>query len=162
MLTVTSSANKSELRRNQFGGVAGGPFWKDKLFWFTDYQGTRQVQGAETGRVSLPTAAQHQGNFDPAELSGTVDGDSCRGLSPGIAPCIDWPRDFRSGWVTRSPSESRIVSPAVPLRHSACFLAALSRKKLGHPQLLGFSPTSQCQTLIPASESTRITARGTG
>src|SRR5437016_3857014 len=31
-------SNKSELRRNQFGGVAGGPFWKDKLFWFTDYQ----------------------------------------------------------------------------------------------------------------------------
>src|SRR5581483_4022524 len=36
--------NKSELRRNQFGGVAGGPFWKDKLFWFTDYQGTREVR----------------------------------------------------------------------------------------------------------------------
>src|SRR5256885_6521038 len=29
-------SNKSELRRNQFGGVAGGPFWKDKLFWFTE------------------------------------------------------------------------------------------------------------------------------
>ena len=59
---------KSELRRNQFGGVAGGPFWKDKLFWFTDYQGTRQVQGAETGIVNLPPAAQFQGNFDPCTL----------------------------------------------------------------------------------------------
>src|SRR6266702_1481132 len=28
---------KSELRRNQFGFAAGGPFWKNKLFWFSDY-----------------------------------------------------------------------------------------------------------------------------
>jgi Carboxypeptidase regulatory-like domain/TonB dependent receptor len=77
---------KSELRRNQFGGVAGGPFWKDKLFWFTDYQGTRQVQGAETGIVNLPPAAQFQGNFDPSLLTGTVD-------SPATpcAGCLDWP-----------------------------------------------------------------------
>src|SRR6266853_5443938 len=39
---------KAELRRNQFGYAIGGPFWKNKLFWFTDYQGTRQVQ--EIGR----------------------------------------------------------------------------------------------------------------
>src|ERR1700751_937014 len=54
---------KTELRRHQFGGVAGGPFWKDKLFWFTDYQGTRQLAGAETGVVSLPNAAERLGNF---------------------------------------------------------------------------------------------------
>ena len=47
--------SKSELRRNQFGYAAGGPIWKDHMFWFSDYQGTRQVQGAETGLVSLPT-----------------------------------------------------------------------------------------------------------
>ena len=41
--------SKSELRRNQFGYTAGGPIWKDHLFFFSDYQGTRQVQGAETG-----------------------------------------------------------------------------------------------------------------
>ncbi len=65
---------KSELRRNQFGYAAGGPFWKNKLFWFSDYQGTRQVQGAETGLVTLPTDAQRQGDFDPAALTGTIDG----------------------------------------------------------------------------------------
>lgn len=66
--------SKSELRRNQFGYAAGGPFWKNKLFWFSDYQGTRQVQGAETGLVTVPTAAQRLGNFDPALLSGSIDG----------------------------------------------------------------------------------------
>jgi hypothetical protein len=55
--------SKAELRRNQFGYAIGGPFWKNKLFWFTDYQGTRQTKGASTGLVQLPTAAQRSGNF---------------------------------------------------------------------------------------------------
>jgi hypothetical protein len=89
---------KSELRRHQFGGVAGGPFWKDKLFWFTDYQGTREVRGAETGIVNLPTANERQGNFGPntqclingsaapCTLNGTVDPTS----TPGCSGCLTW------------------------------------------------------------------------
>ncbi len=48
---------KTALHHNQFGAVGGGPIWKDRLFWFADYQGTRQTQGAET-TTSLPTADQ--------------------------------------------------------------------------------------------------------
>jgi hypothetical protein len=66
--------SKSELRRNQFGYAAGGPIWKNKVFWFSDYQGTRQVSGAETGLVSVPSADQRLGNFDPSVLTGTIDG----------------------------------------------------------------------------------------
>ena len=40
-------APRAELRRNQFGYAIGGPFWKNRLFWFTDYQGTRQVSGRQ-------------------------------------------------------------------------------------------------------------------
>jgi hypothetical protein len=61
--------SKSELRRNQFGYAIGGPFLKNKLFWFTDYQGTREVQGASTGLVSLPTVAQRGGVFDPSAFT---------------------------------------------------------------------------------------------
>jgi len=57
---------KAELRRNQFGFAAGGPFIRNKLFWFTDYQGTRQVVGASTGLVSVPSAGQRSGIFDPS------------------------------------------------------------------------------------------------
>jgi hypothetical protein len=67
-------AAKSELRQNQFGYAVGGPLLKNRIFWFTDYQGTRQVSGAETGVVSVPTLAQRQGSFDPATLTGTIDG----------------------------------------------------------------------------------------
>src|SRR2546427_12834081 len=55
---------KPELRRNQFGYAIGGPFWKNKLFWFTDYQGTREVRGVGTD-VPLPSADQRNGNFGP-------------------------------------------------------------------------------------------------
>jgi len=53
------------LKRNQFGYAVGGPAIKNKLFWFTDYQGTRQSQGAAGSLSQLPTAAQRQGIFNP-------------------------------------------------------------------------------------------------
>jgi hypothetical protein len=69
--------SKSELRRNQFGYAAGGPVIKNKIFWFSDYQGTRQVQGAETGLVSVPTAAERAGNIDPAALTPNGTNGTC-------------------------------------------------------------------------------------
>jgi len=110
---------KSELRRHQFGFTAGGPFWKNKLFWFTDYQGTRQVAGAEISNVAVPSSAELQGQFDPSILTGTVDGGpgpagSC---PPQYAPCLDWATTLtnRLGYtVTAGEPYSFGPSPAFP------------------------------------------------
>ena len=40
----TPLLSKPTLQRNQFGAAIGGPFVKNKLFWFADYEGYRQLQ----------------------------------------------------------------------------------------------------------------------
>ncbi|MGA8154582.1 MAG: carboxypeptidase regulatory-like domain-containing protein [Terriglobales bacterium] len=66
--------SKAELKRNQFGGVLGGPIWKDKIFFFTDYQGTRQVAGASTGNLSVLSNDERNGIFPDSALSQVVQG----------------------------------------------------------------------------------------
>ncbi|MEP6947603.1 MAG: TonB-dependent receptor [Acidobacteriota bacterium] len=59
---TAADPGKPVYRRNQFGGVAGGPIAKDKTFFFADYQGTRQLIGRV--RIStVPTLANRNGNF---------------------------------------------------------------------------------------------------
>jgi len=43
---------------NQFGGSTGGPIMKNKLFFFGDYQGVRQRNGA-SAQQTVPTALTH-------------------------------------------------------------------------------------------------------
>ena len=56
---------KPEFRRNQFGGVLGGPLRRDRTFFFVDYQGQRQNIG-RTVISTVPTALQRQGIFTEA------------------------------------------------------------------------------------------------
>ena len=59
---------RGEFKRNQFGYAVGGPGIKNKIFWFTDFQGTRETRGISTGLLQLPTAAQRTGVFTPADF----------------------------------------------------------------------------------------------
>ena len=70
------SPERSFYRQNQFGGTLGGPLKKNKLFFFGDYQGTRQSQGIDTGLIPVPSLADRTGNLgDLADsLTGAVGG----------------------------------------------------------------------------------------
>ncbi|HJZ98949.1 MAG TPA: TonB-dependent receptor [Candidatus Solibacter sp.] len=62
------------LKRNQFGYAVGGPALKNRLFWFTDYQGTRERRGTSGSLSQLPSVAQRGGTFTTSDLNGTVSG----------------------------------------------------------------------------------------
>ena len=57
-----STFEKPTLHRNQFGATIGGPFIKNKLFFFGDYEGYRQLQGY-LNFDTLPDAAEQTGTL---------------------------------------------------------------------------------------------------
>lgn len=57
------SPTRGAFRQNQFGGTFGGPIHRDKVFFFADYQGTRQTQGVDTGEISVPSNADRTGDL---------------------------------------------------------------------------------------------------
>jgi Carboxypeptidase regulatory-like domain len=63
---------RSAFKQSQFGGTAGGPVRRDRVFFFADYQGTRADQGISTGNISVPTLAERGGTFN--DLTGSVSG----------------------------------------------------------------------------------------
>jgi hypothetical protein len=70
------SPERSFYRQNQFGGTIGGPIRKNKVFYFGDYQGTRNNQGLDTGLIAVPTVTDRTGNLSDiaSNLTGSVSG----------------------------------------------------------------------------------------
>src|ERR1035438_2796448 len=66
---------RDSLKRNQFGGTAGGRIIKDKLFFFGGYQGTRQRSDPAQNTAYTPTAAALLGDF--SLLDGAKSAGGC-------------------------------------------------------------------------------------
>ena len=60
--TPWPNCRKAEFKLNEFGGSAGGPIFRDKLFFFGSLSTARQPGGGTTGASVLTQSAQ-QGNF---------------------------------------------------------------------------------------------------
>ncbi len=64
------SPTRGSFDQNQFGGTLGGPVKRDKIFFYSDYQGTVQTQGLATGLIQVPSAADRSG--DISDLAGAL------------------------------------------------------------------------------------------
>ena len=77
---------KPELRQNQFGGSIGGPIFKDKTFFYFDYEGSRVVSGV-TDISTVPTLAEYDdinsiGSGSPQALLTAANGTAERPIDP--------------------------------------------------------------------------------
>lgn len=57
------AAKRDTLKRNQFGGVVGGPIKRNKIFFFGGYQGTLLRSDPANGNAFIPTPAMQAGDF---------------------------------------------------------------------------------------------------
>jgi Carboxypeptidase regulatory-like domain len=61
---------RNNLKRNQFGGTLGGPIIKNRLFFFTSYQGQRQIETDVEPEQTVFTSAELNGDFSQAVNGG--------------------------------------------------------------------------------------------
>jgi len=75
---------KNPLTYNEFGGTIGGPIIKDKLFFFTDYQGIRSHGSGAVASNTVPNAAFRAGDLGELCTAGFDGSGTCGDASQQV------------------------------------------------------------------------------
>ena len=127
------SLDRSEYNQNQFGGTIGGPIKKGKIFFFGDYQGTRLIEGIDTGLIPVPSLNDRSGNLNDlsGQLTGQVNGQAwATRLSNKLGYTVTPGESYYQAGCT---STGQCVFPGAVIPKSAWSAPATS--------LLGYIPT---------------------
>jgi hypothetical protein len=104
------SPTRGVYHQNQFGGTVGGPIIHNKLFFFGDYQGTRQTIGESTGLVPVPSAADRTGDLtdQASSLTGSVVGPA---VAQTLTQGLGYPVNVGEPFYTPGCTSSTCVFP---------------------------------------------------
>jgi hypothetical protein len=166
------SPTRGAFRQNQFGGTFGGPLRRDKIFFFVDYQGTRQTQGIDTGTISVPSIADRSGNLLDQAAGSFYDPTTKQPLTFVSGPYLAGLLTQRLGY-TVSSGEAYFFPGCTASGSSACVLpnAVIPQSAWSVPaqRLLqyipapnsatGFATSSSNQTLRDDKGAIRIDAK---
>lgn len=103
----------SPYKQNQFGGTFGGPIKRDKAFFFLSYQATRQVGASSPSNITVPTAAERNGDFSASKRI-LIDPTTGKQFTGNKIPQSSF-----------DPLAVKLYEPLVPLPTSANGLASL-------------------------------------
>jgi|HubBroStandDraft_6_1064221.scaffolds.fasta_scaffold11850_2 hypothetical protein len=129
---------RNNLKRNQFGGTFGGAIIKSRLFFFTSYQGQRQIE---------TDVEPEQTTFTPGELNGDFSQAVNGGPDPNVAAFLQTNPYFQSNPALAAQA---IIDPTKIDPVAQNYIA------------LGLIPTSPTGELFPAGGGTNNTNELTG
>jgi len=113
---------RDSLKRNQFGGTAGGRVIKDKLFFFGGYQGTRQRSDPAQNTAYTATAAALTGDF--SVLDGAKSAGGCLSAAKTLKSPSGTPYPNNQIPVsTFDQAGLKLASTYIPISTSPCGLS---------------------------------------
>ena len=135
------AATKPEFTRNQFGVSAGGPVARNRMFFFSNFEGLREDLPL-TRIATVPTAAAREGNLPSGQIT----------VHPLVKPYLAlWPlpngRDFNDGTAEYQSTASRPTSQNFgSLRVDYSFTSTsnifarytIDESDQSNPQIIGF------------------------
>jgi hypothetical protein len=140
--------------QNQFGATLGGPILKKKLFFFVDYQGTRQSTRSGNSISSLPPAAFRTGDFSSSPIK--VYNPTTRHIGP-------------NGTVVASPFPNNRIPTSMLNQTALAIVNMIPMPNFGNPgdlsrnyfyQAPQFSNTDQGDVRIDYTVSSKNTLYG--
>src|SRR5258707_8113064 len=115
---------QNPFHNNQFGGSLGGPIFKDKTFFFIDYEGLREV-GAQSTPSCVPTANDILANAptpgDPTSINAVAAKILAQKGWPapnGTGSCLDGTAPNGSNTVLATPFSNNVNGGIIKIDHN--------------------------------------------